>query len=89
MERGKGSGGMGRGISGVKRYVAREAAVAGIVILLVFAAGCSGDLLGYIEVLVAQGECGGLYSYRKRGRPRAMMVLVTLFQKAAPDRMVS
>lgn len=68
MERRKGSGGMGRGISGVKRCVVREAAVAGIVILLVFAAGCSGDLLGYIKVLVAQGECGGIIQLPKTGQ---------------------
>jgi hypothetical protein len=48
---------MGRRISELKKSVFRAAAVAGIVFLLVFAVGCSGDLLGYIKALVAQGEC--------------------------------
>jgi hypothetical protein len=59
---------MGRGISGVKRCVVRAAAVAGIVILLVFAAGCSGDLLGYIKALVAQGECKGIIDLPRTGQ---------------------
>jgi len=44
---------MGRGISGLKKKVFRGAAVAVIVILLVFAVGCSGDLLGYIKDMIA------------------------------------
>ncbi len=46
---------MGRGISGVKKNLFRAAAVAGIVILLAFAVGCSGDLLGYIKDMI-EGE---------------------------------
>jgi len=42
---------MGRRMRGVKKKVFEVAAVAVIVILLVFAAGCSGDLLGYIKYL--------------------------------------
>ena len=47
---------MGRGISGGKKNHFRASVVAGIVILLVFAVGCSGDLLGYIKDMIAQAE---------------------------------
>jgi len=46
---------MGRGMNRVKKKVLKVAAVAVIVILLVFAAGCSGDLLGYIKYLIQGG----------------------------------
>lgn len=51
---------MGRGIIGVKKNAFRAAAVAGIVILLVFAVACSGDLLGYIKGMLAQAEYVGI-----------------------------
>jgi len=51
---------MGRGISVVKKNVSIAAAVVGIVIFLVFAVGCSGDLLGYIKDMIAQAEYKGI-----------------------------
>ncbi|MBA7484184.1 MAG: DUF1566 domain-containing protein [Spirochaeta sp.] len=50
---------MGRGMNSIKN-VFSAAAAAGIVIFLVFAAGCSGDLLGYIKDMIAQGEYIGI-----------------------------
>jgi hypothetical protein len=51
---------MGRGMNRVKRKFFRAAAVFGIVFLLVFAVGCSGDLLGYIKGMIAQVEYIGI-----------------------------
>ncbi len=59
---------MGRGISGLKRSYFKAAAVAGILIFLVFTAACSGDLLGYIKDMIAQAECKGIIDLPKTGQ---------------------
>lgn len=58
---------MGRGISRVKKNIYLAAVVAVIVILLVFAVGCSGDLLGYIKNMI-EGECRGIIDLPKTGQ---------------------
>lgn len=52
----------------MKKRLFQAAAVAGIVIVLVIAAGCSGDLLDYIKALVVQAECGGLIDLPQTGQ---------------------
>ena len=59
---------MGRGISGGKKNLFIASAFAGIVIFLVFTAGCSGDLLGYIKDMIAQVECKGIIDLPKTGQ---------------------
>ena len=59
---------MGRVRNGLKKSYFRAAAVAGILILLVFAAGCSGDLLGYIKELRAQAEFKGIVDLPRTGQ---------------------
>ncbi|HEB10240.1 MAG TPA: DUF1566 domain-containing protein [Spirochaetales bacterium] len=59
---------MGRGISGLKGSYFKAAAVAGILIFLVFTAACSGDLLGYIKDMIAQAECKGIIDLPKTGQ---------------------
>ena len=58
---------MGRGISRVKKNFLKAAVFAGIVILLVSAVGCSGDLLGYIKDMIA-GRCSGIIDLPKTGQ---------------------
>ena len=52
----------------VQRNVFKAAAVAGIVLVLLFAAGCSGDLLGYIQELVARAEYNGIIELPRTGQ---------------------
>jgi hypothetical protein len=53
----------------VKKNLYIASVVAGIVILLVFMGGCSGDLLGYIKDMIAQAEgCKGIIDLPRTGQ---------------------